>query len=139
MTAEELVARAREWVGVPFRHQGRSKEFGVDCAGLLEVLLNTAGILPEDYSAPRTYGRRPNGELRTIVERYCRRASRPIAGAVVLVSWPHDIEPGHVALCTGPNIIHAYARVGRVVENGYRGPWIRNTHSLWLVPGIAYE
>lgn len=138
MKADEFVSIARSWLGVPFKHQGRSRH-GVDCAGLLEVLLESAAILPEDYSAPRSYGRRPNGELRKIVERYCRRSAGPaIAGSIVLVVWPRETEPGHVALCTGPNIIHAYARVGRVVENGYRGPWIRNTHSVWLAPGISY-
>lgn len=138
MTPYTLIQEARAWVGVPFRHQGRSR-LGVDCAGFIEVLARSLGLLPSDYMAPRSYARRPNGELYGTILRYCTRAREAAPATVVLVFWPKSREPGHVALCTGSTIIHAYSRVGRVVENGYRGLWIRNTHSVWRLPGVTYE
>jgi cell wall-associated NlpC family hydrolase len=136
MTKQELIAHARTWLGVPFQHQGRSRH-GVDCAGFLEMLAEATGTLPDEYDAPRVYARRPNGELLQTVEKFCARAREAAPGVVVLIKWPYVSEPAHVALCTGSTIIHAYSRVGRVVENGYRGLWIRNTHSLWNFPGLA--
>ena len=37
-TSDEVVREARTWVGVPFRHQGRSRS-GVDCGGIIVVVL----------------------------------------------------------------------------------------------------
>ena len=34
VTGEDIVAQAREWLGVKWRHQGRNRA-GIDCAGLL--------------------------------------------------------------------------------------------------------
>ena len=53
-----IVAEARRWIGVRWRHQGRSRS-GVDCIGLclcaVEAATGTA------FSAPATYSRRPAG------------------------------------------------------------------------------
>lgn len=141
--AAALIAEARRWVAerVPFAHQGRSRTSGVDCAGFLEMLMRVSGELPKDYTAPRNYTRRPNGELRRVVERYCTRTAQEasrVPGSIVLICWPKDVEPSHIALCTGRSLIHAYQRVNAVVENGYRGYWVNNTHSTWLLPGVRY-
>lgn len=138
IAALDLVRVGRTWLGVPFRHQGRART-GVDCAGFLVELMRAAGQLPLDFAAPAAYGRRPTGELRQIVERFCVRTGVPQPGVLVLLSWPPDPEPHHVALCTGPTLIHSYQRARAVVENGYRGPWVKNTHSLWQLPGVDYE
>jgi cell wall-associated NlpC family hydrolase len=140
VTAAELIEQARGWIGVPFRHQGRNR-LGVDCAGLLVALLQSCGRLPADFRAPERYARRPNGELLAVVERYCERTQQDparVPGAIVLIRWPGDTQPSHVALSTGSTLIHAYMRARRVIEAGYRGPWVRDTHSAWLIPGIEY-
>lgn len=140
MKSTELITEARRWLGVPFRHQGRSK-LGVDCAGFLEMLLATSGCLPAGYKAPRNYDRRPNGELLEVVKTYCVRTKQDpqrVPGSLVLICWQNDKEPSHVALSTGATLIHSYMRVRCVVENGYRGVWVRDTHSAWLLPGVEY-
>lgn len=136
----DLIAKAREWVGVPYRHQGRGRA-GVDCAGFLVVLMQTVGELPADYDEPANYGRMPARELIEVVRRYCTPAARApgFPGALVLIRWPSNGQPSHVGLCTGPTLIHCYQREGGVVEHGYRGPWERVTHSLWRMPGVQYE
>lgn len=48
MTGEEIVAEARRWVGTPFRHQGRLRSVGVDCAGLVLGVGKALGLLPEE-------------------------------------------------------------------------------------------
>jgi cell wall-associated NlpC family hydrolase len=139
VTQDELIASARTWIGVPFLHQGRTR-FGVDCAGFVEALAKSHELLPTSYRAPKNYRRRPDGGLLEVVREHCDQTSfKPApAATVVLIQWPSEKEPAHVALCTGPTLIHAYQRAGRVVENGYRGFWLRHTHSVWRLPGIGY-
>lgn len=52
---KELIAQnARKFIGTPFRHSGRST-LGIDCAGLLCMAYNRAGIeLPKSDGLPYT-------------------------------------------------------------------------------------
>jgi hypothetical protein len=59
-----------------------------------------------------------------------------VPGALVVIAWTK--LAAHVAVFTGETLIHAYESVGRVVEHGYRGRWIRMTHSAWALPGVEY-
>lgn len=134
---DALIAEARTWVGVPFLHQGRTRH-GVDCAGFIVAMMRSAGALPPDFCDIRNYARRPNGELLTLVAHHCQRTHSEAPGLIVLIRWPRDTEPSHVALLTGPTLIHCYQRRRAVVEHGFRGPWRRDVHSLWRLPGVTY-
>lgn len=39
VTRKQILETARRYIGLPFVHQGRSKETGVDCVGLLVCIL----------------------------------------------------------------------------------------------------
>lgn len=134
----QLIAEARTWVGVPFLHQGRSR-FGVDCAGFIVELLRGVNSLPEQFENPTNYGRAASRELGEVVRRYCVQVDAPEPAALILIKWPRDKSASHVALFTGASLIHCYATVGRVVEHGYRGMWLKLTDSVWRLPGVAYE
>jgi cell wall-associated NlpC family hydrolase len=138
IAAQTLIDEARTWVGVPFLHQGRSRH-GVDCAGFVVSLMRNAGELPPGFTDVSNYARRPSTELLALVSRYCMRASREAPGLLALIRWPKDTMPSHVALLTGPTLIHCYERRRAVVEHSYRGSWQRDTHSLWSLPGVLYE
>ena len=46
--ADEIVARARDWIGTPYRHQASCKGAGTDCLGLLRgVWREVLGAEPE--------------------------------------------------------------------------------------------
>lgn len=137
ITVDDLIAEARTWVGVPFVHQGRTR-YGVDCAGFIVAMMRSAGALPADFRDVSNYARRPNGELLTLVSRHCSRTHAETAGLLVLIRWPRDDQPSHVALSTGATLIHCYQRQRAVVEHGFRGPWKRDAHSLWKLPGVMY-
>ena len=51
-----LVDAARRWIGVPFRHRGRTRR-GVDCVGLVVMAYSDADIQLPDF---RLYGREPH-------------------------------------------------------------------------------
>ncbi len=53
-----IVAEARRWIGVRWRHQGRSRA-GVDCIGL--CLCVVEGATGAAFDVPATYARRPSG------------------------------------------------------------------------------
>lgn len=132
----ELIAAARGWVGVPFRHQGRDRR-GVDCVGLIIAVGAELG-LPVGAVSVRAYGRVPlDGLLERAVAEHCEPAPGPAPGVVLLMRFVRS--PQHVALCTGDTLVHSYEGVGKVVEHGFRGKWERRVVSAWRVPGVSYE
>jgi cell wall-associated NlpC family hydrolase len=135
VTPDVVIAEARTWVGVPFRHQGRDYR-GIDCVGLPIVVLQSLGLLDQRFDVAN-YGRLPTGELLERLRPHCRPVEKASPGTLVVIAWTKIAA--HVAVCTGETLIHAYESVGRVVEHGYRGRWVRLTHSTWALPGISYE
>lgn len=142
VSRESLIAEVRRLVGVPFTHQGRSVS-GVDCIGAIALAAVNAGLDPEAATGlkdTRDYGRTPTSELLDKVSRSCRRVRVAEPGLLVLFRFPEERDPQHFAILTDRRtIVHADARQGRVVEHGYRGQWLKWTHSLWRIPGVAYD
>ena len=96
LTADSFIAVARGYVGVPWRHQGRSR-FGIDCVGLLVCVARDLGIQIEDM---RAYEREPRAhDLACMLRRHC--VSVPVAGMrrgdIVLLGRPST----HVGFLTG--------------------------------------
>lgn len=151
MTPSVITAEFRAWLGIPWVHQGRTRH-GVDCAGLIVCALQNLGIMPPDFPDPTAYGRAPNPEMALLVQRYGEqvRPAEPYEGLLVLCRWRPSELPGHVAYCTGRNLLHAYSRqlgnsqngptrqAGKVVEHRYGEPWLRQTAGLFRIPGVEY-
>ncbi len=132
---ERLVAEARSWVGVPFLHQGRSRD-GVDCVGLVVAVCRALGLVAPDFETG-VYGRLPADDmLRRRIAEHCAPLPAARAGALIVIRWTR--EASHVGLCLGETMVHSYERMGRVIEHGYRGRWIRMTDSAWALPGLVY-
>lgn len=124
---QDLVKQARTYIDVPFKHRGRSKRVGVDCAGLLVCSLRDLGYTAFDK---RVYGREPAKDgLRQTVE---ANMGAPIdkhnliPGDVVLCRFKG--EPHHVGLLgdhpvAGLSLIHSYGDVGKVVEHVLDSKW----------------
>jgi len=122
ITSDKLIHSARNFMGVPFVHQGRSIE-GVDCAGLLILAHRECGLEAPDMGG---YARTPNGnELRTHIEtaNVIARSTYSTPGAIVLFRFKN--EPQHVGLSTGKTLIHSFSQVGKVVEHNWDDIWIR--------------
>lgn len=123
-----VVNEARTWIGVPWVHQGRSRD-GVDCAGLvIEVARVTHGNTfdLQNYSAQAT-----DETMRAL----CDEHMDPVADLA-------DLAPGDVAVIRFANqrhmaivgdypapgalsLIHANSKVGRVVEHRMDSVWRR--------------
>lgn len=127
---EAFIEAARSYVGVRWRHQGRSLR-GVDCGGLVFLALRDAGRDPVDSQA---YGRSPyRGSLESVLQ---ANFGEPLpkdmlrAGDVPLFRFNND-KPSHVAVVAnhpqgGFSMIHAFAQMRKVVEHRIDEEWFGN-------------
>lgn len=131
-----LIKQARAWLGVPFRHQGRTR-ISCDCLGYIAGMLGELDSATALELLPINYGREPQSMLLEILTKHCTQTT--LKPAVLLaIQWPHAEYPSHAAIYTGESMIHCYEAVGRVVEHGYRPPWIARTASIWALPDVTY-
>src|SRR5260370_41141523 len=99
-TRNQIIAKTREWLGTPFRHQGRIKGKGVDCAGLVLSVAQELGVaLP--YDEYLKYDAYPTDDT---VLRECRKQFREIPIT--------DIRPGDILCMRTPVPCH----VGMVTD-----------------------
>ena len=122
MSAEKAIAHARSMLGVKWRHLGR-KPWAVDCAGLVILSLEAAGVPSE---TPSGYGREPwDDQLRATLRHNCGAPVddwRP--GDIALIRWQFG-EPSHVGMLAdyvwgGLSIVHASTLHG-VIETALSG------------------
>ena len=57
--ANDIIHTAKGLIGVPYRHQGRSRA-GLDCAGVIIVVGQTEGVMGEEAEVTKAYPRRPD-------------------------------------------------------------------------------
>lgn len=132
LAGSDLVAAARAWVGVPFRHQGRTRA-GVDCAGLFVAVARELGI---DVPFDRTdYPWEPDEALHRTLEGHFERVQARRPGDILLLHFGG--APRHMALWTGGSIIHAYAPLDKVVEHRIDRRWERRIVAAYRVPGVS--
>lgn len=125
-TPADLIAAARGFCGTPFHHAGRLPGVGLDCIGVIVCAAATCGLLHADEEA---YPLRPNGQLRLSLDAQLVSVPDAAAGDVLLMSFSG--EPHHVALFTGPTIIHAYITVKRCIEQPMAELWHKRTRGVY--------
>ncbi|MBI4384129.1 MAG: C40 family peptidase [Nitrospinae bacterium] len=137
MTRSEIVRKAREYLGTPFHHQGRTKGRGVDCVGLVVCVLRELGPEIDDC---RTYPQTPDsGLLLNKLRQHLEEIpiDRAVSGDVYLMTIMG--YPQHVAFLTDIGIIHTHQQVGRVVETGLDHAWRRRIVKAFTIAGISDE
>lgn len=128
-----LVTAARTYMGVRFRHRGRTR-WGLDCAGLVWCAYRDCGHELHDFLY---YGREPfrNGLVEHVSQALGEPINEPLQpGDVVLMRY--DVNPHHVALIGNHplgqlSMIHTSGEVGRVTEHDLSERWRgRITHAF---------
>lgn len=135
-----LVEAARSFLGVPFKHRGRSRR-GLDCAGLVWCACAEVGVIHPDL---KRYGREPHrdGMMRVVIEGAGEPVWQGAPGQVVprellevgdVVVMRFVKEPHHMGILgtdrfRGLSLIHANAQIDdaqgpRVVEHGLDDLW----------------
>jgi len=140
-----FIAKAREFLNTPFRHQGRRRNAGVDCIGLvicvaqelridMLAMLRAAGFDKNDFAR---YARDGQKEL---FARALAAVSDPDpaarAGSILVFDIPNARAP-HVAIKTDRGMLHAYDVIGRVTEHRIDEHWRAVTASAWRLRGVA--
>lgn len=143
ITREQVVATARQWLGTPFKHQGRTQSTaqqkgGCDCIGLLLGVVGNIYVQSGvDMLCPQRsyllqaigYGRLPDGQkLQLGLANYLYTAPLDELKTADILLCRLDENPQHVALVTdyaygGLGMIHAYAQAKKVVENRMDEKW----------------
>ena len=139
--ADDVVAAARAYLGVPFAHQGRTRH-GLDCLGLLVcvakdlALKHQTGLLAD--ADELGYSHYPDSErLKTGLEQYLKPSDTLIAGNVVLMRV--DSHERHLGLIGGysgageHSMIHAYAPARKVVEHHLSQEWRENITRIYTL------
>ena len=127
--ADKFVEEARACLGTPFHHQGRKKEIGLDCIGLVVVALCALGFKVADRL---DYGLRPDGSslVKALVEHGAQKVMFLQKGDILLFRYDH--QPQHVAIASSPcSLIHAFAPARKVVETQIGPYWRRRLVGIY--------
>jgi hypothetical protein len=116
----DYAKRARALVGTRFRPQGREPRFGLDCVGLILCVFDLpAHSVRRDY---RLRGDHRRELLSKLVHPFRRIApSKCRSGDVLLLRVASDQM--HLGIASDAGLIHADARLGRVVETPGESGW----------------
>lgn len=136
--AHETVRVARAYLGVKWRHQGRSKKWGVDCLGFAILVGRDLGIEIEDVINYRLNKTDWPRILRALGKAGAIRIDeRGIAlGDLMIFDIDNQAHFGIVSDLTPLSMIHAYGLLGRVVENRFSRDWMKLRYVYRLPVGI---
>ena len=134
----DIVEAARGYLGVPWRHQGRSRR-GLDCAGLVVMVARDLGL--SDYDTT-SYRRHARGQA--FVEHFRENMDpAPVSGmrpGDVLV-FADGTYPCHGAIVSERHgrtfIVHAHATRRQIVEEAYAGEWPEKVKFCFRFRGLS--
>lgn len=132
---QEIIDFARTFIGSPFHHQGRVKA-GIDCAGLAIVVGAWIGSPIEDcvYKSKPTRGIIIS-QLTKTLERIDPEEALP---GDILVFWMYRRGyDQHIGIRTDKGMIHTYADIGFVTENGFNEYWKKRLMAAFRYRGVA--
>jgi len=114
-----VVQEALTWDGTPYHHQARIKGVGVDCGQLLAAVYEDAGVLPHietgDYPGDWMLHRDEERYL-SFVMQYAQEVDAPRPGDIAVFRFGRSYAHGSIVV-EWPRIIHAYVRVGVMVDD----------------------
>jgi cell wall-associated NlpC family hydrolase len=132
--AEGMVTAARSFLGVRFRHRGRTNR-GIDCAGLVILARNAALGTEDDF---HDYPRIPTETSVTeILLPYAEKIKRSEArsGDVAQMQW--NGRAIHLGILTGAGtVIHASAEADAVIERPISVRGNGRIAAIWRLKGV---
>jgi cell wall-associated NlpC family hydrolase len=145
-TRAGIVAAARSLLGTRYLSHQRvaGPDGGTDCIGLPVMVAWATGIKPRTFDV-NGYPLQPDGSLLPLADLHLERTTQAAMddGDMVVVSWgdkaarhfgivaPHSQYPAHKA------IIHAYPKLGRVVEHRLEFGHFMRFVAAYRFPGVA--
>ncbi len=140
-TRAQIIEAARSLVGVRYVHQGRSTA-GIDCIGLLHRVASMLGEAPHDFLE---YGERPRPDV-LLKHAAIGLVEIPVEDATggdgLLFYFKKDKAgekvPQHFGIKTDDGtFIHAFAKLGKVIEQTLGAFWSRRVVKAYRFRGVA--
>lgn len=129
-----IVTAARQYLGTPWRHLGRTDR-GVDCIGLVLLAAAEIGVVIPD---PAPYEREPQGtRLLQGIAQYASRVGAHQPGDILV--FRSGLYAGHIGIASEhptygkPAVIHAFARHGRAVCEQVLASLLQDTRAATLM------
>lgn len=137
ITTLDIHLAARSWIGVPFTHQGRSRD-GVDCVGLVICVARELGLVPMDADA-NGYRRAPDGSMLEQCDVWLDRSPLDVAHVAAI---RFSVAPQHLAILVphhhnGQAFVHALQRNGAVVSHRVDATWRDRIVQGYRFRGVA--
>ncbi len=114
---DAIAARARALVGTRFRPQGRARDVGLDCVGVIASSLGLRDT-PADYAL---HGGSEDALCAGLKRAGLRRVGAARIGDVLVLRA--GLQQLHLAVVTDAGFVHADAGLRRVVETPGIPPW----------------
>ena len=148
ITAQQIIDEARTWKGTRWDHQQSIKGLATDCAGFVDGVVRSCGIIPRlDFA--RDYRRRENGlimlqllrELTSYVgDVAALRTRAQISNIIAFHDGRQKMRPRHLAFISQITplttyILHASDR--GVVEHRMDMSWVNKIHSIWRIREVV--
>jgi len=131
---QQIIDTARTYLGTPFHHQGRLKNVGIDCVGLIICVAHDLNLTDYDYT---TYAHQPDGKTMTEIlsrEMIKINPDEVLPGDVLYFAF--DRDPQHVAIVSDIGIIHAYSQVRKCIETSIDQTWKNRIRGAFRYKGI---
>jgi len=136
-TPADVIAAARAYLGVRFRHQGRSMT-GLDCAGLIVRVAHDLDITGFDFTA---YSHEPDG--RTLHAILARELDEMAPGEMRIgdvVFMAFQAFPQHLGILADAgrpfSLIHAFAPARMVIEHRLDQEWASRIRNVYRYKGL---
>lgn len=125
----DIEIAARNYIGTPFRHQGRTK-WGLDCVGLIIKVAHDLNITDFDYT---NYTEIPDSkEMRYYLNKYMFRIPTNMQQAGDIFYMSFTKTPQHLAIYTSTNtIIHSASVFKGVIEQSFSKYWKSKTKEIY--------
>ena len=131
----DIINEARKWLGIPWRHQGRTKK-GIDCIGLILNVGKSLGLI--DYNLRiQNYSRLPDPiNTQNTINQYVLQSEEMDTGDILWIKITNI--PMHFAFYDKEKgtIIHSFQTIGKVAEQTFDNKWRKRLHSHYRFIGI---
>jgi cell wall-associated NlpC family hydrolase len=128
----DIVSYARECIGTPFRHQGRTCGLALDCAGVIIHCAKRAGV---EHADMQGYARVPfKNRLQEFLNSQPNLREVSVAdmsaGDVILMRI--TAAPQHLGIYAGNDyMIHSYEAIGKVAEQRIDADWLKKIVAVY--------
>ncbi len=116
---QQAINFAVRHVGAPYRHQGRSINYGIDCIGMIYCAYAFAGFKAD---IPSDYGYMNNQALiLSYLSKYCSPIDEPCLGDILIFRVKQSIQ--HMAMSSKLGMVHCCQKNRGIIDEPISNFW----------------